>query len=126
GAVSALLLDKTGTITLGNRRAVAFIPAPGVDERELAEGAQIAARADETPEGRSIAVLAKERFNLREHDFMEAHAEFVPFTAQTRMSGVNVEGSGIRRGVVDAVRGWSGRVLPPELDEAVERISRAG
>src|SRR4249920_11147 len=90
GDVSALLLDKTGTITLGNRQAVAFYPAPGVDERELAEIAQMASLADETPEGRSIVVLAKERFNIREHDFMEAHAQFVPFTAQTRMSGVDV------------------------------------
>jgi K+-transporting ATPase ATPase B chain len=126
GDVSALLLDKTGTITLGNRRAVAFIPAPGIDERDLAEVAQMASLADETPEGRSIVVLAKERFNLREHDFMEAHAEFVPFTAQTRMSGVNLEGSEIRKGAVDAIRGWSGTDLPSELDEAVERISRAG
>jgi K+-transporting ATPase ATPase B chain len=126
GDVSALLLDKTGTITLGNRQAVAFIPAPGVDERDLAEVAQMASLADETPEGRSIVVLAKARFNLREHELMEAHARFVPFTAQTRMSGVDLDGSEIRKGAVDAIRGWSGRDLPPELDEAVERISRAG
>ena len=126
GDVSALLLDKTGTITLGNRHAVAFIPAPGVDERELAEIAQMASLADETPEGRSIVVLAKERFNLREHELMEAHAQFVPFTAQTRMSGVDIDGSEIRKGAVDAIRGWSGQELPPTLDEEVERISRAG
>ncbi len=126
GDVSALLLDKTGTITLGNRQAVAFIPAPGVDERELAEIAQMASLADETPEGRSIVVLAKERFNLREHELMEAHAQFVPFTAQTRMSGVDIDGSEIRKGAVDAIRGWSGQELPPTLDEEVERISRAG
>jgi K+-transporting ATPase ATPase B chain len=126
GDVSALLLDKTGTITLGNRQAVAFIPAPGVDELDLAEVAQMASLADETPEGRSIVVLAKARFNLREHELMEAHARFVPFTAQTRMSGVDLDGSEIRKGAVDAIRGWSGRDLPPELDEAVERISRAG
>jgi potassium-transporting ATPase ATP-binding subunit len=126
GDVSALLLDKTGTITLGNRQAVAFIPAPGVDERELAEVAQMASLADATPEGRSIVVLAKERFNLREHELMESHAEFVPFTAQTRMSGVNLDGTEIRKGAVDAIRGWSGQDLPPELGAEVERISRAG
>ena len=126
GDVSALLLDKTGTITLGNRQAVAFLPAPGVDEQELAEVAQIASLADETPEGRSIVVLAKERFGLRERELLETHAEFVPFTAQTRMSGVDLDGSEIRKGAVDAIRGWSGRDLPPELDEAVERIARAG
>src|SRR6185503_17543741 len=116
GDVSALLLDKTGTITLGNRQAVAFIPAPGVEERELAEVAQMASLADATPEGRSIVVLAKERFDLREHAFTEAHAEFVPFTAQTRMSGVNIDGSEIRKGAVDSIRSWSRQELPPELD----------
>jgi K+-transporting ATPase ATPase B chain len=126
GDVSALLLDKTGTITLGNRQAVAFIPAPGVDERELAEIAQMASLADETPEGRSIVVLAKERFGLREHELLETHAQFVPFTAQTRMSGVDLNGSEIRKGAVDAVKTWSGRELPPELADAVERIARAG
>jgi K+-transporting ATPase ATPase B chain len=126
GDVSALLLDKTGTITLGNRQAVAFIPAPGVEERDLAEVAQMASLADETPEGRSIVVLAKQRFGLRAHELMEAHARFVPFTAQTRMSGVDLDGSEIRKGAVDAVQGWSGRDLPPELTDEVERIARAG
>jgi K+-transporting ATPase ATPase B chain len=126
GDVSALLLDKTGTITLGNRHAVAFIPAPGVEERELAEVAQIASLADETPEGRSIVVLAKERYGLRERELMELHAEFVPFTAQTRMSGIDIEGSEIRKGAVDAIAGWSGRELPPELTAEVERIASAG
>jgi len=126
GDVSALLLDKTGTITLGNRHAVAFIPAPGVQERELAEVAQMASLADETPEGRSIVVLAKERFNLREHELLETHAHFVPFTAQTRMSGVDLDGIEIRKGAVDAVAAWSGAALPPDLAEAVERIARAG
>jgi potassium-transporting ATPase ATP-binding subunit len=126
GDVSTLLLDKTGTITLGNRQAVAFIPAPGVDERELAETAQIASLADETPEGRSIVVLAKERFGLRAHEFLEARAQFVPFTAQTRMSGVDLDGVPIRKGAVDAVVGWSGRDLPPELAAEVERIAHAG
>ena len=112
GDVSTLLLDKTGTITLGNRQAVAFIPAPGVDERELAEVAQMASLADETPEGRSIVVLAKERYGLREHELLETHAQFVPFTAQTRMSGVDLDGSEIRKGAVDAIVGWSGTELP--------------
>jgi K+-transporting ATPase ATPase B chain len=126
GDVSTLLLDKTGTITLGNRQAVAFFPAPGVDERELAEVAQIASLADETPEGRSIVVLAKDRFGLRERDLLESRARFVPFTAQTRMSGVDLDETPIRKGAVDAVVGWSGRPLPPELDREVERIARAG
>jgi K+-transporting ATPase ATPase B chain len=126
GDVSTLLLDKTGTITLGNRQAVAFIPAPGMDEAEFAEIAQIASLADETPEGRSIVVLAKDRFGLRERDLLETHAQFVPFTAQTRMSGVDLDGTEIRKGAVDAVIGWSGRGLPSELAREVERIARAG
>jgi len=126
GDVSTLLLDKTGTITLGNRQAVAFLPAPGISESELAEVAQLASLADETPEGRSIVVLAKERFGLRERDLLEARAQFVPCTAQTRMSGVDLDGSQIRKGAVDAVAGWSGRDLPPELQREVERIARAG
>jgi K+-transporting ATPase ATPase B chain len=126
GDVSTLLLDKTGTITLGNRQAVAFIPAPGVDERELAEVAQLASLADETPEGRSIVVLAKQRFGIRERELMETRHTFIPFTAQTRMSGIDVDGNEIRKGAVDAVVGWSGRELPPELAAEVERIARAG
>src|SRR6266511_2248250 len=126
GDVSTLLLDKTGTITLGNRQAVGFIPAPGMDEQEFAEIAQIASLADETPEGRSIVVLAKERFGLRERDLLEARAQFVPFTAQTRMSGVDLDGSQIRKGAVDAVVGWSGKDLYSDLRGEVERISRAG
>jgi K+-transporting ATPase ATPase B chain len=126
GDVSTLLLDKTGTITLGNRQAVAFIPAPGVDEGEFAEIAQIASLADETPEGRSIVVLAKQRYGLRERDLLETHSQFVPFTAQTRMSGVDLDGSQIRKGAVDAVVGWSGNEMPPELQAEVQRISRAG
>jgi K+-transporting ATPase ATPase B chain len=126
GDVSALLLDKTGTITLGNRQAVALIPAPGVDERTFAEIAQVASLADETPEGRSIVVLAKERFGLRERNLLETRSQFIPFTAQTRMSGVDLDGSEIRKGAVDAVVGWSGRDLPDELRAEVERIARAG
>src|SRR5262245_13376687 len=103
GDVDTLLLDKTGTITLGNRQATAFLPVRGVSEQELADAAQLASLADETPEGRSIVVLAKERHGLRERDMTALGATFVPFTAQTRMSGVDVEGSSIRKGAVDAV-----------------------
>jgi len=126
GDVSTLLLDKTGTITLGNRQAVAFVPAPGIDERDLAEVAQLASLADETPEGRSIVVLAKERFGIRKRELMETRHTFIPFTAQTRMSGIDVDGSEIRKGAVDAIVGWSGLELPTPLAEEVERIARAG
>jgi potassium-transporting ATPase ATP-binding subunit len=126
GDVSTLLLDKTGTITLGNRQAVAFFPAPGVDERELAEVAQFASLADETPEGRSIVVLAKERYGIRERELLETHARFVPFTAQTRMSGVDVDGSEIRKGAVESIVEWAGHDMPLELEADVERIARAG
>jgi potassium-transporting ATPase ATP-binding subunit len=126
GDVSTLLLDKTGTITLGNRQAVAFFLAPGVDERELAEVAQFASLADETPEGRSIVVLAKERYGIRERALLESHARFVPFTAQTRMSGVDLDGSEIRKGAVESIVEWAGHDMPPELEAEVERIARAG
>ena len=126
GDVSTLLLDKTGTITLGNRQAVAFLPAPGVEEEELAEVAQFASLADETPEGRSIVVLAKERYGIRERELLETHAQFVPFTAQTRMSGVDLDGSEIRKGAVDAIVGWAGHDMAPEMNADVERIARAG
>jgi potassium-transporting ATPase ATP-binding subunit len=126
GDVSTLLLDKTGTITLGNRQAVAFFPAPGVDERDLAEVAQLASLADETPEGRSIVVLAKERFGIRERELMETRHTFIPFTAQTRMSGIDVDDNEIRKGAVDAIIGWSGHQLPKPLADEVERIARAG
>jgi K+-transporting ATPase ATPase B chain len=126
GDVSTLLLDKTGTITLGNRQAVAFIPAPGVDERELAEVAQFASLADETPEGRSIVVLAKEKYGIRERELLEVRATFVPFSANTRMSGVDVEGVEIRKGAVDAIVGWAGHDASPEMTQEVERIARAG
>ncbi|MFK0205756.1 potassium-transporting ATPase subunit KdpB [Agrobacterium sp. NPDC090283] len=103
GDVDTLLLDKTGTITLGNRQATEFRPIPGVSEQELADAAQLASLADETPEGRSIVVLAKEKYGIRARDMQKLHANFVPFTAQTRMSGVDFEGSSIRKGAVDAV-----------------------
>ena len=108
GDVDVLLLDKTGTITLGNRQATAFIPADGVKIQELADAAQLASLADETPEGRSIVVLAKEQFQLRERDIHAMGATFVPFTAQTRMSGVNMSGSGrqIRKGAADAIEDY--------------------
>src|SRR6202046_426365 len=98
GAVDVLLLDKTGTITLGNRQAAAFIPAEGFTEQQLADTAQLSSLADETPEGRSIVVLAKQRFNLRERNLGQLEATFVPFSAQTRMSGVNVGSREVRKG----------------------------
>ena len=102
GDVDVLLLDKTGTITIGNRLASEFIPMPGVSEAELAEVAQLSSLADETPEGRSIVVLAKQ-YGIREHDMADLHAEFVPFTAQTRMSGVDLDGRQLRKGAGDSV-----------------------
>jgi K+-transporting ATPase ATPase B chain len=130
GDVDVLLLDKTGTITLGNRAATEFVPAPGVSEQELADAAQLSSLADETPEGRSIVVLAKERYGIRGREIHELpHAEFVPFTAQSRMSGLNLNGESIRKGAADSVRQWvaaSGSAFPVEIDHAVENISRAG
>ncbi len=105
GDVDVLLLDKTGTITLGNREATAFIPMPGVEEGELAEAAQMSSLADETPEGRSIVVLAK-AYGIREHSFADHDPSFVAFTAQTRMSGVDVDGSRLRKGAGDAILAW--------------------
>jgi K+-transporting ATPase ATPase B chain len=129
GDVDVLLLDKTGTITLGNRQATAFLPAPGVDERELADAAQLASLADETPEGRSIMVLAKTRFNLRERDFKTLHASFVPFSAQTRMSGADVDGRQVRKGATDAVRAYvesNGGTMPPQVLTEVDNVARRG
>jgi potassium-transporting ATPase ATP-binding subunit len=128
GDVQTLLLDKTGTITLGNRMASAFYPVGTHTEAEVADVAQMASLADETPEGRSIAVLAKEKFQLRERT-MDATHEFVPFSAMTRMSGLDVGGRKIRKGAADAVRRWvvgEGGTVPGDLDEIVERIARAG
>ena len=129
GDVDVLLLDKTGTITLGNRQATAFVPANGVSEAALADAAQLSSLADETPEGRSIVVLAKEKYNIRERDIHGLGAEFVPFTAQTRMSGVNLNGNQIRKGSVDAIEryvGDQGVALPPEVRETVDSISKQG
>jgi len=129
GDVNTLLLDKTGTITLGNRQAVEFMPAPDVSPERLANAAQLASLSDETPEGRSIVVLAKEKYNLRGRDLGGIHAEFVPFTAQTRMSGVNLPGTRIRKGSVDAIARFleeQGGVLPQKVRDNVEEIARAG
>ncbi|HET6251425.1 MAG TPA: potassium-transporting ATPase subunit KdpB [Tepidisphaeraceae bacterium] len=126
GDVDVLLLDKTGTITLGNREATEFIPAPGVTREELADAAQLSSLADETPEGRSVVVLAK-RFGIRGREIHELPAaEFVPFTAQTRMSGVNMDGQQIRKGAAASVKAWVGGVVPRQVDEAVERVSKSG
>ncbi len=129
GDVDVLLLDKTGTITLGNREAVAFLPAPGVTEMAMAEAAQLASLPDETPEGRSVVVLAKETFGLRERDLQNLHLTFVPFTAQTRMSGVDLDDRRIRKGATDSVAAWieaEGGFFPIEVREIAERIAREG
>jgi len=129
GDVDVLLLDKTGTITLGNRQAAAFLPVRGVPEQQLADAAQLASLADETPEGRSIVVLAKQRFNLRERDIHALGATFVPFSAQTRMSGVNFEGRQIRKGAMDAIRKHveaGGGKFPNEALQAADDASRRG
>jgi K+-transporting ATPase ATPase B chain len=127
GDVDVLLLDKTGTITLGNRQATEFIPAPGVEDQELADAAQLSSLADETPEGRSIVVLAKEKYGIRGREIHELpHAEFVPFTAQTRMSGVNMDGRQIRKGAADSVKRFVNGGFPKQVNEAVDRISRLG
>ncbi len=129
GDVDILMLDKTGTITLGNRQAAEFIPVDGVDPAELADAAQLSSLADETPEGRSIVVLAKEQFGLRGRTLEDKGMEFIPFTAATRMSGVNYEGNEIRKGAADSVRTYleaAGGVFSQECEEAVERIAKAG
>ena len=129
GDVNTLLLDKTGTITLGNRQAAEFIPARGITEAQMADASQLSSLSDETPEGRSIVVLAKERYGLRGRDLAVHEAVFVPFTAQTRMSGVNLDGREIRKGAVDAISKYleqHGTVLPKEIQSSVETIARSG
>jgi K+-transporting ATPase ATPase B chain len=129
GDVDVLLLDKTGTITLGNRQAVEFLALDGVGEVAMADAAQLASLADETPEGRSIVVLAKQKYGLRERQLHEVRTTFVPFTAQTRMSGVDLDGRSIRKGAADAVRAWiqgQGGAFPAAANAAVERIARSG
>jgi K+-transporting ATPase ATPase B chain len=129
GDVDVLLLDKTGTITLGNRQATDFVPAKGVSFERLADAAQLASLSDETPEGRSIVVLAKERYKLRERQIHELGATFVPFSAQTRMSGVNLDGRRIRKGAAEAIEAFvkeSGGEFPPDVHDAVQRIAMQG
>ena len=129
GDVNTLLLDKTGTITLGNRQAVEFIPLAHVEEHELADAAQLSSLADETPEGRSIVVLAKQKFNIRGREVMDHEARFIPFTAQTRMSGVDLDGRRIRKGATESVAQFvheHGGAVPPELVGITDRISRSG
>src|SRR5260221_959780 len=135
GDVDTLLLDRAGTITLGNRQATAFRPVRGVTEQELADAAQLASLADETPEGRSIVVLAKEKYGIRSRDMAELAATFIPFTAQTRMSGVDAGASSVRKGAVDAIlnyvnggqsrivaSGNAARVLQPAMSETAREI----
>src|SRR3984893_3093525 len=129
GDVDTLLLDKTGTITLGNRRATEFIPAPGVSETDLADAAQLASLSDETPEGRSIVVLAKEKYNLRGRELSSYAATFIPFTAVTRMSGVDLDGRHIRKGAFDAITqhcAENGMRVPREVEETVKAIANSG
>jgi K+-transporting ATPase ATPase B chain len=129
GDVDTLLLDKTGTITIGNRQAAEFIPAPGVSAEQLAEAAQLSSLSDETPEGRSIVVLAKELYGLRGRELSHHNAEFVPFSATTRMSGVDIDDRVIRKGAVDAIRQHlkeHGNGMPPLVREAVDRVARSG
>jgi len=127
GDVDVLLLDKTGTITLGNRQAAEFLPAPGVTKEAMAEAAQLASLADETPEGRSIVVLAKEKYGLRGRELNELpHATFVPFTAQTRMSGVDINGTKYRKGAADQVKAFAGGNLPEAVQSDVDKISGLG
>lgn len=129
GDVDVLLLDKTGTITLGNRQAVQFIPMPGISTVELADMAQIASLSDETPEGRSIVVLAKQQFGLRGRDVAALGAEFIPFSAQTRMSGADLDGLCIRKGAPDAITAYvqrNGKSVPSDLNELIEHIARTG
>ncbi|MDD1615621.1 MAG: potassium-transporting ATPase subunit KdpB [Methylococcaceae bacterium] len=129
GDVDVLLLDKTGTITLGNRQAALFIPAKGVNEKQLADAAQLASLADETPEGRSIVILAKQKFGIRERDVHSLGATFVHFSAQTRMSGVNLQGRQIRKGAEDAIRGYvieQGGNFPEELQKSVIEVAKRG
>src|SRR5262249_16828608 len=129
GDCATLLLDKTGTITFGNREADAFIPANGVSDEEVADAAQLSSLADETPEGRSIVVLAKQKYNIRGREVAEHEARFIPFTAQTRMSGVDLDGRRIRKGATDSVVEFvheHGGAVPSDLMDLTDRISRAG
>jgi len=129
GDVDTLLLDKTGTITLGNRQATNFLPMPGISERDLADAAQLASLSDETPEGRSIVVLAKEKYDIRGRDMAPLHAKFIPFSAQTRLSGIDVDGSSVRKGAVDAILTYcklGGSEAARELTMISDQIAKSG
>ena len=129
GDVNTLLLDKTGTITIGNRQAAEFVAAPGVSPEQLADAAQLSSLSDETPEGRSIVVLAKEKYGLRGRELAQLNAEFIPFSATTRMSGIEVDGRSIRKGAVDAIKRYleeHGSAMPAEVQTSVEKISNSG
>ena len=131
GDVDTLLLDKTGTITLGNRQATEFLPVAGVNERDLADAAQLASLSDETPEGRSIVVLAKEKYDIRGREMAPLHAKFIPFSAQTRISGIDVDGSSIRKGAVDAVladvkAGATAPTVAREIESIAEQVAKSG
>ncbi|WP_188205007.1 potassium-transporting ATPase subunit KdpB [Desemzia incerta] len=129
GDVDILLLDKTGTITLGNRRASEFLPVGGVSEKELADAAQLSSMADETAEGRSIVILAKEKFNIREREFQQSEVKFIDFSAKTRMSGIDYRGDEIRKGAADTIKKFvesKSKTYPEECDKIVEKIARAG
>ena len=123
------MLDKTGTITLGNRKASAFIPIDGVSEQELADAAQLSSLADETPEGRSVVILAKEKYGLRERELSDKNMTFIPFTAKTRMGGVDYDGNEIRKGAADTMQQYvteNGGVYPEECDRIVKEIAQQG
>ncbi|WP_265458080.1 potassium-transporting ATPase subunit KdpB [Enterococcus sp. HY326] len=129
GDVDILLLDKTGTITLGNRRASEFLPVAGVNERDLADAAQLSSLSDETAEGRSIVVLAKEKFDIREREFTDKEVEFIDFSAKTRMSGINYQGTQVRKGAADTMKKYveaAGKTYPADCDELVDKVARAG
>src|SRR5262249_50371304 len=129
GDVTTLLLDKTGTITLGNRQAVEMLPLAGVTESQLADAAQLSSLADETPEGRSIVVLAKEKYGLRGRELAQPEAPFIPFAAYTRMRGVDLEGRSLRKGATDSIAAFvkeRGGHVPAEFQEIADRISRTG
>src|SRR5262249_42962040 len=126
GDVDTLLLDKTGTITLGNRQATEFVALQGIEERDLADAAQLASLSDETPEGRSIVVLAKEKYGIRGRDMAPLNARFIPFTAQTRISGIDLDGSSVRKGAVDAVLSYVGAdALPATRGNVAVALQRA-
>ena len=131
GDVDTLLLDKTGTITLGNRQATEFLPVAGVDERDLADAAQLASLSDETPEGRSIVVLAKEKYNIRGREMAPLHARFIPFSAYTRISGIDVDGASIRKGAVDAViaevkGATTAPLVAREIEVIADKVAKSG